>query len=65
MIKTFKHGDSTKLTAHFAVNEFQCKCGKCHDFQLDTDLVDKLEKLADNLEKLLIKAVNKQLGEKK
>lgn len=27
--------------------------------------VDKLEKLADNLEKLLIKAVNKQLGEKK
>ena len=45
MIKTFKHGDSTKLTAHFAVNEFQCKCGKCHDFQLDTDLVDKLEKL--------------------
>ena len=45
MIKTFKHGDSTKLTAHFAVNEFQCKCGKGHDFQLDTDLVDKLEKL--------------------
>lgn len=27
--------------------------------------VDKLEKLANNLEKLLIKAVNKQLGEKK
>ena len=45
MIKTFKHGDSTKLTAHFAVNEFQCKCGKGHDFQLDTDLVDKLENL--------------------
>ena len=45
MIKTFKHGDSTKLSAHFAVNEFQCKCGKGHDFQLDTDLVDKLEKL--------------------
>ena len=45
MIKTFKHGDSTKLSAHFDVNEFQCKCGKGHDFQLDTDLVDKLEKL--------------------
>ena len=45
MIKTFKHGDSTKLSAHFAVTEFQCKCGKGHDFQLDTDLVDKLEKL--------------------
>ena len=50
MIKTFKHGDSTKLTTHFAVNEFQCKCGKGHDFQLDTDLVDKLEKLFEKLE---------------
>ena len=56
MIKTFKHGDSTKLTAHFAVNEFQCKCGKGHDFQIDTDLVDKLEKLftALNCSKIVI-----------
>ena len=44
-VKTCKANDSSKLSQHFAVNEFQCKCGKGHDFQLDTDLVDKLEKL--------------------
>ena len=31
MIKTFKSNDKTKLTAHFAVNEFRCKCGGNHD----------------------------------
>ena len=44
-VKTYKANDSSKLSQHFAVDEFQCKCGKGHDFQLDTDLVDKLEKL--------------------
>ena len=44
-VKTYKANDASKLSQHFAVNEFQCKCGKGHDFQLDTDLVDKLEKL--------------------
>ena len=44
-VKTYKANDSSKLSHHFAVNEFQCKCGKGHDFKLDTDLVDKLEKL--------------------
>ena len=45
MIKTFKHGDETQISPHFKASEFQCKCGAGHDFQLDTDLVDKLEKL--------------------
>ena len=44
MIKTFKHGDETQISPHFKASEFQCKCGAGHDFQLDTDLVDKLEK---------------------
>ena len=44
-VKTYKANDSSKLSQHFALNEFKCKCGKGHDFQLDTDLVDKLEKL--------------------
>ena len=50
MIKTFKHGDETQISPHFKASEFQCKCGKGHDFQLDTDLVDKLEKLFEKLE---------------
>lgn len=45
MIKTFKHGDETQISPHFKACEFQCKCGAGHDFQLDTDLVDNLEKL--------------------
>lgn len=45
MIKTFKHGDETQISPHFKASEFQCKCGAAHDFQLDTDLVDNLEKL--------------------
>lgn len=48
-VKTYKANDSSKLSQHFAVNEFQCKCGKGHDFQLDTDLVDKLEQLFEKL----------------
>ena len=53
MINTFKHGDSTKLTAHFAVNEFQCKCGKGHDFQLDCELVENLEQFFTVVPKLM------------
>lgn len=49
MIKTFKHDDSSQLSPHFFASEFKCKCGKDHDFQLDTDLVDKLEKLFEKL----------------
>jgi GH25 family lysozyme M1 (1,4-beta-N-acetylmuramidase) len=45
VIKTFKHGDETQISPHFKASEFQCKCGAGHDFQLDTDLVDNLEKL--------------------
>ena len=44
-IKTYKHGDKTKLSAHFAANEFQCKCGKAHDFQIEDGLIVKLEQL--------------------
>ena len=65
MIKSFKHGDSTKLTAHFAVNEFQCKCGKGHDFQLDDELVEKLEQFFTVVPKLYgvkVKTINVSSG---
>ena len=56
MIKIFKSNDKTKITAHFAVNEFRCKCGGNHDTKLDSDLADKLEKLhkALNCSKIII-----------
>jgi GH25 family lysozyme M1 (1,4-beta-N-acetylmuramidase) len=43
MIRTYKHGDTTQITPHFKASEFQCKCGKGHDFQLDDELVEHLE----------------------
>jgi len=33
------------LSKHFAKREFACKCGKVHDFTIDPELIDKLEKL--------------------
>ncbi|MDE5763764.1 MAG: hypothetical protein K2I00_02215 [Ruminococcus sp.] len=45
MIKTYKSTDTSKITEHFSVNEFRCKCGGNHDTKLDSDLVNKLEQL--------------------
>lgn len=33
------------LSTHFSKREFACKCGKSHDFTIDPELIDKLEKL--------------------
>lgn len=49
MIKTYHHGDKTQLSPHFKACELQCKCGKGHDFQLDDDLITKLETIFDAL----------------
>ncbi len=56
MIKTYKSTDRTQLTEHFNISEFRCKCGGTHDTKLDTELVDKLEKLhtALNCSKIII-----------
>ncbi|MDE7098771.1 MAG: DUF882 domain-containing protein [Ruminococcus sp.] len=56
MIKTYKSTDKTQLTTHFNISEFRCKCGGNHDTKLDTELVDKLEKLhkALNCSKIII-----------
>lgn len=50
MIKTYKYSDNTQLSLHFNAREFKCKCGMEHDFQISTDLVDKLEKLYEKLD---------------
>jgi len=33
------------LSEHFATREFACKCGKVHEFTIDKELIEKLEKL--------------------
>ena len=48
-MKTYKYNDKTQLTEHFNVSEFRCKCGGTHDTKLDSELVQKLEKLYKNL----------------
>lgn len=55
-MSTYKYNDKTQLTPHFNVSEFRCKCGGTHDTQLDTALVDKLEKLytALNCSKIIV-----------
>lgn len=49
MIKTYGSSDSTQLSEHFNAQEFRCKCGQAHDFQVSEELVDKLERLYKNL----------------
>lgn len=49
MIKTYQYGDTTQISPHFKASEFQCKCGKNHEFLVSEDLVDKLEKLRSAL----------------
>lgn len=49
MNKTFSYDDSTQLAPHFNIREFRCKCGKKHSTQLDTSLVEMLERLYSSL----------------
>ena len=48
-MENYTSTDKTQLTEHFNVSEFKCKCGGNHDTKLDTDLVNKLEKLHTTL----------------
>ena len=52
----YKYGDSIQLTAHFNTKEFRCKCGKHHDFSVNSELVEKLEELhgALNCSKIIV-----------
>ena len=56
MIKTYGYTDNPQLSPHFNAQEFRCKCGKAHDFQIDDDLITKLEALyaALNCSKIIV-----------
>ena len=59
MLRDCKYGDTSLISAHFKVCEFQCKCKGKHSFQIDTVLIDKLEQLR---EKLNCSAINISSG---
>ena len=65
MIRTYHHGDTTQLAPHFRACEFQCKCGKGHDFQLDGEVVENLEQFFTVVPKLFsvkVKCINVSSG---
>lgn len=49
-IKYYKHGDTTQLSPHFNVSEFQCKCNSKHGTPISEELVIKLERLYEALD---------------
>ena len=56
MIKKYDGNDTKQLSTHFNVREFCCKCGKEHEFQINDELIEKLEKLyaALNCSKIIV-----------
>ena len=44
-IKTYNYNDDVRLTQHFKSSEWRCKCGKKHDYKIDSNLPIILEKL--------------------
>lgn len=48
-VKTYKYTDNSKLSEHFKISEFKCKCGKKHDIKIDSNLVTLLEKVRSKL----------------
>lgn len=50
MIKVYSYDCTDKLSPHFSANEFRCKCGKSHDYNVSEELVEKLESLYTALE---------------
>ena len=49
MLRTFNYNENVRLSEHFNSSEFRCKCGKVHNYIIDTILIDKLERLLSAL----------------
>lgn len=49
MLKTFSYNDNIKLSENFTSREFRCKCGRVHDYKIETELIDKLQSLTNSL----------------
>ena len=46
-VVTYQRGDTTALSKNFTRDEFECQCGKCTAQMIDTELVDKLQRIRD------------------
>lgn len=44
-VTRYPYNSTVKLSAHFNIKEFRCKCAKKHETKFDPDFVVKLEKL--------------------
>lgn len=44
-VKSYDSTSDSRLTDHFRVSEFRCRCGKNHKIKVDMILTEKLEKL--------------------
>lgn len=44
-VNTYSGSSNINLSPHFNVAEFKCKCGDNHPTKVDSELIDKLEKL--------------------
>ena len=51
-IKIFPKGSGERLSANFKAYEFDCRCDRCTETKIDTDLVVGLQKLRDKLTEL-------------
>lgn len=45
MIIEFKRGENKKISNNFTTKEFECSCGKCEIQKVDTELLNRLEKV--------------------
>jgi uncharacterized protein YcbK (DUF882 family) len=45
VIIEFKRGVNKKLSNNFTTKEFECQCGKCEIQKVDSDLLNRLEKV--------------------
>lgn len=48
-IKKYKYTENVQLSQHFNSKEFRCKCAKQHDYNVDSDLIEMLERLFTKL----------------
>lgn len=51
MIKTYPKGSNEKLSKNFQAYEFDCRCSRCTETKIDTELVDYLQQIRDHFGK--------------
>lgn len=51
---TYARGKAIKLSNNFYLQEFDCKCGKCKNTVIDSNLVNSLQLIRDHFDKPVI-----------